>query len=146
MRSWRTVPQSRHVNAGDDPRPLTPGCAASTPGHHRVPGAGPRSGPNTERQPFCNIRCCVIATQLGQALCDPVDWGSPGSSLRGILRARLLEWVAIPYSRGSSQARDQTFVSCIASGLFTAEYSFGGLKPWRPLHNQKWCFRQLCLI
>ena len=96
MRSWRTVPQSRHVNAGDDPRPLTPGCAASTPGHHRVPGAGPRSGPNTERQPFCNIRCCVIATQLGQALCDPVDWGSPGSSLRGILQARYWSGLSFP--------------------------------------------------
>ena len=46
----------------------------------------------------------------------------PGSSVHGILQARILEWVAISYSRGSSQPRDQTHVpcvSCIAGGFFT---------------------------
>jgi len=43
-------------------------------------------------------------------------WGfsPPGSSVHGILQARILEWVAIPFSRGSSRPRDQTPVSCIA--------------------------------
>ena len=47
-------------------------------------------------------------------LCDPVDCSPPGSFVHGILQARILEWVAIPFSRGSSQPRDQTQVSCIA--------------------------------
>ena len=38
--------------------------------------------------------------------CDPMDWSPPGSSVHGILQARVLEWVAIPFSRGSSQTRD----------------------------------------
>ena len=40
--------------------------------------------------------------------------------VHGILQARILEWVAIPVSRGSSQPRDQSQVSCIAGGLFTS--------------------------
>ena len=45
----------------------------------------------------------------------------PGSSVPGILQARILEWVAISFSRGSSQPRNQTQVSCIAGRFFTAE-------------------------
>jgi len=48
-----------------------------------------------------------------------MDWSPPGSSVHGILRARIPEWVAIPFSRGSSQPRDRTQVSCIAGRLFT---------------------------
>ena len=47
-------------------------------------------------------------------LCDPMDCSPPGSSVHGILRARILEWVAISFSRGSSRPRDQTQVSRIA--------------------------------
>ena len=53
--------------------------------------------------------------------CDPVDCSLPGSSVSGISQARILEWVAISFSRGSSQPRDQTQGSCIAGRLFTAE-------------------------
>ena len=50
----------------------------------------------------------------------PIDCSPPGSSVHGgILQARILEWVAMPSSRGSSQPRDQTHVSCIAGGFFT---------------------------
>ena len=52
-----------------------------------------------------------------QTLCDPVNYSLPGSSVR-ILQARILEWVAIPFSRGSSQPRDQTQVSCLAGRFF----------------------------
>ena len=51
-------------------------------------------------------------------LCDPVDCSPPGSSAHGILQARILEWVAISFSRGSSWPRDQTQVSCIAGRHF----------------------------
>ena len=51
-------------------------------------------------------------------LCDPMDCSPPGSSVHGILQARILEWVAISFSRGSSQPRDWTRVSCIAGRHF----------------------------
>ena len=59
----------------------------------------------------------VIATQLCPTLCDPVDHSPPSSSVLGILQARILEWVATSYSRGSSQLRDHTRISCIGSWI-----------------------------
>ena len=53
--------------------------------------------------------------------CNPVDCSLPGSSVHGILQARILEWVAISFSRESSQSRDWMLVSCIVSGFFTSE-------------------------
>ena len=50
-----------------------------------------------------------------------MDWSPPGSSVHGISQARILEWVAISFSRGSSQIRDQTHIFCIAGGFFTTE-------------------------
>ena len=61
---------------------------------------------------------CFFA-QLCPTLGDPVDSSLPGSSLHGILQARILEWAAISFSRGSSQPRDQTRISCIAGRRFT---------------------------
>ena len=52
-------------------------------------------------------------------LCDSTDCSLPGSSVCGILQARILEWVAISFSRGFSQPKDWTWVSCIAGGFFT---------------------------
>ena len=52
-------------------------------------------------------------------LCDPMDYSLPGSSVHDIPQARILEWVAISFSRGSSQHRDRAPVSCIAGGFFT---------------------------
>ena len=52
-------------------------------------------------------------------LWDPMDCSPPGFSVQGILQGRILEWVAIPFSRGSSWPRDQTRVSCFADGFFT---------------------------
>ena len=60
-------------------------------------------------------------TQSCPTLCDPVDCSLPGSSVHGILQARILEWVAISSSRRSSQLRDQMQVSHIAGRFFTVE-------------------------
>ena len=65
------------------------------------------------------IELCVLVTQLCLTLCHPMDCSLPGSSVHGILQARILEWVAISFSRGSSQPRDKTQVSCIAGSFFT---------------------------
>ena len=43
-----------------------------------------------------------------QLFCDPMDWGLPGSSVYGILQSRILEWVALPFCRGSFQLRLRT--------------------------------------
>ena len=51
-----------------------------------------------------------------------LDCGPPVWSILGIFRARILEWVAISFSRGSSQPRDRTQVSCIAGRLFTVNH------------------------
>ena len=63
---------------------------------------------------------CVHAKsfQLCSILCNPMDHSLPGSSVYGILQARIPEWVAIPFSRESSKPRDQTRVSCIADKFF----------------------------
>ena len=60
----------------------------------------------------------VLISQSCPTLCDPMDSRPPESSVHGILQARILEWVSIPFSRGSSQPRDQTWVSCIAGRFF----------------------------
>ena len=52
-------------------------------------------------------------------LCDPMDCSPPDSSVHRILQVRVLEWVAIPFSRGSSHFRGQSWVSCITGGFFT---------------------------
>ena len=61
----------------------------------------------------------MLVTQLRLTLCDSMDCSPPGSSVHGILQARTLEWIAIPFSRGSSWPRDWTQVSYIADRFFT---------------------------
>ena len=66
-----------------------------------------------------NTHYCRSVSQSCLTLCDPMNCCPPGSSVHGILQARILEWVAISFSRRSSQSRDQTLVSCIAGRFFT---------------------------
>ena len=61
----------------------------------------------------------VLVTQSCLTIYNPMDCSPPGSSAHGIFQARILEWVAISYSRGSSQLRDRTHLSCIAGRFFT---------------------------
>ena len=70
--------------------------------------------------------CAHLVAQSCPTLCDPLDCSLPGSSVHGIFQGRILEWVAISSSRGSSQPRDWTCfscVSCIAGRFFIAEPS-----------------------
>ena len=62
-----------------------------------------------------NCSACMHAQLLQSypTFCNPMDCSPPGSSVRGILQARILEWIAIPSSRGSSRPRNWTQVSCI---------------------------------
>ena len=71
----------------------------------------------------------VLVTQSCPTLWDPMDCSPPGSPVRGILQARILECIAIYFSRETSWPRDQTHVSCIAGGFFTV------LAPGKPNHG-----------
>ena len=74
------------------------------------------------------------AAQSCLTLCNPMDCNPPGSSVRGIFQARILEWVSISSSRGSAQPRKQTCVSCVscmARGLFTSAPP--GKPPWEQI-------------
>ena len=66
----------------------------------------------------CMLSLCVLS-QLCPTLCNPMDCSPTGSSVHGISQARILEWVAISFSRGSSWPRDQTQVPCLSGRLFT---------------------------
>ena len=57
------------------------------------------------------IKVKVLVAQSCLTLCEPLDCSPPGSSVHGILQTRILEWVAMPSSRGSSWPRDQTLIS-----------------------------------
>ena len=76
--------------------------------------------------------------------CDPMDCSPPSSSVHGILQARIMEWVAISFSRGSSWPRSRTQVSCIAGRFFTnwamreAPHTvWFQLKFWKMNHNNR---------
>ena len=96
------------------------------------------------------VKVLVIQTCL--SLCDPLDCNPPGSSVHGILQARVLEWVATPSSRGSSQLRDWTQVSCITGRFFTIwaymgkesekEYTYHFLYTWN-IVNQLYFINKL---
>ena len=109
----------------------------------------------------------MLVSQLCLTLCDPMDCSPPGCSDHGILQEKILEWVDIPFSRGSSRPRDWSYVSCIAGGVFTVWSTtesllerhallFAGLLFiitsiwhhtvfWSPLsqsHSYKWCWKE----
>ena len=64
---------------------------------------------------YADLEFYLWKSQSCPTLCDLMDY-----KVCGILQARMLEWVAYPFSRGSFQLRDCTYVSCIAGGFFTS--------------------------
>ena len=82
-----------------------------------------------------------VFTQLFPTLCDHMDCRSSGSTVHGILQARIAEWIAISFSRGSSRPRDWTLVSCITGRLFT---NWTTRKPYKSLsicmYGENVCF------
>ena len=83
---------------------------------------------------------CVLVTQSCPTICDPMDCSPPGSSVHEISQARILEWVVIFFSRGSSPPRDRVWVSCIAGRLFTnwaaREYIPGALHKMKNISSR----------
>ena len=80
---------------------------------------GTRTEGYIERCVCVCVCVCVVLPQSCLNIYNPVDCSPPSSCVRGSLQAGILEWVPIPFSRGSSQPRDWTRVSCIAGRFFT---------------------------
>ena len=68
----------------------------------------------------------IEVTQSCQTLCDPIDCSLPGSSVHGIFQARILDWVAIFFSRGSSWPRDLAQISLIIAGRLSTAWATRG--------------------
>ena len=66
-----------------------------------------------------SLKHAILVAQSCLTVCDPVGCSPPGSAVNGIFQARIVEWVAIPFSREYSQPRDQTWVSCTADRFST---------------------------
>ena len=96
-------------------------------------------------------RCCAVFRRVSRFsrvwLCDPTDCSPAGCSVRGIFQARILECVAISFSRGSSQPRDGTCVSCADRWILYRWATRESLSPsllcakWFPQSNQTWCVK-----
>ena len=69
-----------------------------------------------QKEKYCMVSLIEeeVKSNSHMTLCNPMDSSPPGSSVHGIFQARILEWVAISYSRESPQSRDQTYISCIS--------------------------------
>ena len=83
---------------------------------------------------------CAKSLQSSPTLCDLMDGSPPGSSVHGILQAQILEWIAMPSSRGSSQPRDQTsisYVSCTGRWVLYHLHHLGSPFPNGPHPNLK---------
>ena len=86
---------------------------------------------------FFNVYAKSLQSCL--TLCNPMDCTLPSSSVYRIFQTRILEWVAISYSRGSSPPRYGTWISCIGGRFFTTK------PPGKPLlFPQRWDFRVSC--
>ena len=90
-----------------------------TSSHWGFTNSTPSPAENPPVTPQCVCACSVA--QACQTLCSPMNCSWPGSSVHGVLQARILEWVSIPFSRGSFQSRDRTRDSWIAGGFFTTD-------------------------
>ena len=77
------------------------------------------------------LMCVCESLSHVRLFCDPVDCTSPGSSVHGILQTRILEWVAIPFSRGSSQPRTKPGSPTLQADFFTI---------WAPKEKESWVF------
>ena len=80
----------------------------------------------------------VLVIQLCPTLWDPIDCSPTGSFVHGIFQARILEWFAISFSRGSSWPRIQTWVSCIAGRFFIVWATREAVNGWPSLNPCSW--------
>ena len=92
------------------------------------------------RKIMTNLESESEVTQSCPTLCDPMDCSLSGFSVHGIFQARVLEWIAISFSRGSSRPRNRTQVSRIAGRLFTVWATLYGDQPRQHIKKQSHYF------
>ena len=103
-----------------------------------------------ERETFSlktqNLKSTIVAVELLSCLtlCDPMDYSLPGFSLLGIFQARILEWVAISFSKGFSWPRDGSRVSCIAGRFFTIWAKKSTIPPFKNKTCNYYTTQHLC--
>ena len=117
-------PVSSSVSQGSETRSLRPIITLAFydityHGHPHKASYSPQHRRFTDPETGHHLSQKLLLTQSCLSLCNPMDCSPLGSSVHRILQARILEWVAMPSSRGSSQLRDRTQVSCIAGRFFT---------------------------
>ena len=86
------------------------------------------------------VSCCCLAAESCPTLCDPMDCSPPDTSVHRISQARILEWVAISLSMGSSQPRDQShisFISCVAGDSLPLSHQGVGVVVIKIYNNSK---------
>ena len=83
---------------------------------------------------MCMLSCWVMSNSV-----TPMDYSPPGSSVYSISQVRILKWVAISFSRGSSWPRDQTCISCIGRWIFTTEPRGKQLNKSLPIFKNTFC-------
>ena len=88
--------------------------------HHRVPSINTSLFALQLRLPLPQAGL-VFVPQSCLTLCNPRDYRPPGCSVHGILQARILEWVAISFSRGSSRPKDRTHIPCTGRRILYCE-------------------------
>ena len=79
-----------------------------------IPWMGEKKKKQGRKKPFVTKKIVCSVSQLCPALYNTLDCSPPGSSVHGIYQARILKWIAISFSRGSSQPRDWTSVFCVS--------------------------------
>jgi len=120
---WKRTWCWERLRAGGDDWGLSGMPLASDSSQHtRIMLRGRHSHEHTQ-----SVKGKVSVAQSCSTFCGPVDSSPPDFCVRGILQARILEWVAISFSRGSSQPRDRICVSCVAGRFFTI---WATRKPW----------------
>ena len=88
-------------------------------GHHRALGRIPSAIQQVLASYLFYMCMCAKLLQSCLTLCDPMDCSPPGPNVHGVFQARILKWVAMPFSRGSSWSRDRTQISCTGGRFFT---------------------------
>ena len=91
---------------------------------------------NDKSQSYSSLQRFLYSNQSYPALCNPMDCSLTGSSVRGILQAKILEWVATRFSRGSSLLRDRTQISCTAGRFFTVSTTSKAHTPHHQFSNR----------
>ena len=123
--STHSEPHTQGMGTDLGPESLGGTCARGIEQQDEEPHSGAVSG-----KPLLKKSMHAKSCKSCPALCDPEDSSPPGSSVQAILQARLLEWVVVPSSRGSSPPRDQSWVFCIGGRFFTILPQMDPHPPW----------------